>query len=245
MKTLMTRRQALATTLLSGAALSLLQPRGASAADPAPASEPTGPFTLPPLGYGYDALEPYIDTETMQLHHDKHHAAYIKKLNEALAGEAKDYAKMSIEELLTKVATMPEAIQKTVRNQGGGHYNHTLFWQMLKKNGGDPSEQLAVALTTTFGSIEAFWTKFSEAATKQFGSGWAWLVVDENKKLAVVSTPNQNSPISDKQTAILGLDVWEHAYYLKYRNKRPDYIAAFPKIVNWDFVNTRYAKATA
>ena len=241
---MMNRRQAVATTLLSGAAFSLIT-KSSSRAEETKASAPVanGPFTVPPLGYAYDALEPYIDAETMQLHHDKHHTAYVTKLNEALADDGKDYAKMSIEELLTGLSAMPEAVQKAVRNQGGGHYNHTLFWQMLKKDGGAPSEALAAAINKSFGSIEEFWKKFGEAATKQFGSGWAWLVVDADKKLAVVSTPNQNSPITDKQTPLLGLDVWEHAYYLKYRNKRPDYIAAFPKIVNWEFVNSRYAKA--
>ncbi len=242
---MMNRRQALATTLLSGAALSLITQNRAPAAGPTPgAPVPSGPFTVPPLAYAYDALEPFIDAETMQLHHDKHHTAYVTKLNEALAGDGKIYAGKSIEELLTSLSSMPEALQKTIRNQGGGHYNHTLFWQMLKKDGGAPSEALSTAIHQSFGSIEDFWKKFAEAATKQFGSGWAWLVVGADKKLAVVSTPNQNSPISDQQTELLGLDVWEHAYYLKYRNKRADYIAAFPKIVNWDFVNSRFAKAT-
>ncbi|MEO7932208.1 MAG: superoxide dismutase [Chthoniobacterales bacterium] len=242
---MMNRRQALATTLLSGAALSLIAQNRAPAAEPTPIA-PTGPFSVPPLGYAYDALEPFIDAETMQLHHDKHHTAYVTKLNEALASaDAKSLAGKSIEELLTSLPSMPEALQKAIRNQGGGHYNHTLFWQMLKKTGGAPSEALTTAIQASFGSMEEFWKKFAEAATKQFGSGWAWLVVGSDKKLAVVSTPNQNSPISEGQTELLGLDVWEHAYYLKYRNKRPDYIAAFPKIVNWDFVNSRFAKATA
>ncbi len=246
MTPMMNRRQALATTLLAGAALNLVSNQRSAAAETAPtAPAPAGPFTVPPLGYGYEALEPYIDAETMQLHHDKHHTAYVTKLNECLAGDGKEYAKMSIEELLTGLSTMPEAVQKAVRNHGGGHYNHSLFWQMLKTDGGKPSEALIADLGKAFGSMDDFWKKFGDAGAKQFGSGWAWLVVGKDKKLAVVSTPNQNSPLSDGQTVLLGLDVWEHAYYLKYRNKRADYIAMFPKIVNWEFVNARHAKAVA
>jgi Fe-Mn family superoxide dismutase len=140
---------------------------------------------------------------------------------------------------------LPETLQRAVRNQGGGHYNHSLFWQMLKKNGGRPSAALTAEIDKTFGSIDQFWTKFSETAAKHFGSGWVWLVVNETKKLEIVTTKNQNSPISEKQTEILGIDLWEHAYYLKYRNVRADYVAAFPKIVNWEFVSGRYAKAVA
>lgn len=238
---MITRRQAIQTTLLSGAAFSLLQTTGLRAAEPAPATS-SGPFTLPPLGYSYDALEPYIDAETMQLHHDKHHATYVAKLNEALATAGDEIKGKSIEDLLIILKDLPEALQKPVRNHGGGHYNHSLFWQMLKKDGGKPSPGLSAALVAVFGSEEEFWKKFSDAAAKQFGSGWAWLVVDAGKKLKVVSSANQDTPLSEGHEVLLGLDVWEHAYYLKYRNKRADYIAAFPKIVNWDFVNARFAK---
>jgi Fe-Mn family superoxide dismutase len=243
---MMTRRQALATTLFSGAALSLIGRQQASAQETktAAAAPTSGPFSVPALGYAFDALEPFIDAETMQIHHDKHHAAYVTKLNEALAtDEGQKVAGKTIEELLAGLSSLPESLQKAVRNQGGGHYNHSLFWQMLKKDGGKPSAELSKAIEKSFGSMDDAWKKFSDAATKQFGSGWAWLVLDEDKKLAIVSTANQDSPISDQQTPLLGLDVWEHAYYLKYRNKRADYIEAFKSVINWEFVNDRYAKA--
>ena len=232
---LLNRRQMLETTALAGAAL--LAPPALIAAD-APA-----PFSLPPLPYALDALEPFIDAQTMGIHHSKHHAAYITNLNKALADKP-DLAKQSIEALLKSLSTLPESVRGVVRNHGGGHANHALFWQTLKKNNGaKPGAELGAAIDKRFGSFAKFQEKFSEAATKQFGSGWAWLSLDASKQLVVESTPNQDSPLSIGHTPLLGLDVWEHAYYLKYQNRRPEYIAAFYNVINWDRVSESYLAA--
>jgi Fe-Mn family superoxide dismutase len=191
------------------------------------------------LPYPYDALEPHIDTRTMQIHHDKHHQGYVNKLNAALEGHPDLQAK-SVEELLGDLDALPESIRTAVRNNGGGHANHTLFWpSMSPDGGGEPEGALAEAINATFGSFSAFKEQFSQAAATRFGSGWAWLCVDGGGSLQVLSTPNQDSPLSQGLTPILGLDVWEHAYYLNYQNRRPDYIAAFWNIVNWDEVALR------
>lgn len=196
-------------------------------------------FELPKLGYDYNALEPYLDSLTMEIHHSKHHAAYVNNLNKAVEGT--ELAKLSLNELLADASKHLVA----VRNNGGGHYNHTMFWEILKvNNNGKPSGKLASAIDSEFGSFDEFKKKFSDAAAGRFGSGWAWLVKKSDGKLAVTSTPNQDNPLMDvadvKGFPILGLDVWEHAYYLKYQNKRPDYIANFWNVVNWDEVNKRF-----
>ena len=199
------------------------------------------PYTLPALPYGFDALEPHIDAQTMQIHHDKHHQAYITKVNDALAGT--DMDGKPIEEVIQKLSAVPEAKRATVRNNGGGHANHSLFWTILSpKGGGQPTGDIATAINAAFGSYDGFKEKFANAATGRFGSGWAWLVADGGK-VAIVDTPNQDNPLMDGKTPLLGLDVWEHAYYLKYQNKRPDYIAAFFNLINWDEVNKRFAAA--
>ncbi len=242
---MMTRRQAIKTTALASAALATLPGAIAQNNSPAPATAaPGGPFTLPPLPYAYDALEPFIDAETMHIHHDKHHAAYVANLNKAVA-EFPDLGNKTVEDLLKDLNSVPEKIRTAVRNNGGGHYNHSLFWQMMKKDGGgEPSGDLAKAIDTSFGSFGAFKDDFSKAALGQFGSGWAWLVVD-GSALKIEPTPNQDTPLSAGQAPLLGLDVWEHAYYLKYQNKRADYIAAWWNVVNWDFVADRYTKSKA
>jgi Fe-Mn family superoxide dismutase len=199
-------------------------------------------YQLPALPYPNDALEPHIDAMTMEIHHDRHHATYVNNLNAALEGHA-DLASKSIEELISNLDAVPENIRTAVRNNGGGHANHSLFWEILSPNGGGaPTGELADAINAAFGSFDNFKAEFTKAATTRFGSGWAWLVVDGGK-LAVTSTPNQDSPLMEGKTPILGLDVWEHAYYLKYQNKRPDYINAFWNVVNWDEVAKRYAAA--
>jgi len=199
-------------------------------------------YTLPELPYAYDALEPHIDARTMEIHHTKHHQAYISKANAALEGHS-DLAAKSIEDLLSDLSAVPEAIRGAIRNNGGGHANHSLFWTVMSPNGGGaPSGELADAINATFGSLDAFKEQFSNAAATRFGSGWSWLSVDGGK-LVVESTPNQDTPLSEGRTPILGLDVWEHAYYLNYQNKRPDYISAFFNVINWDEVAKRYAAA--
>lgn len=199
-------------------------------------------FTLPDLPYGFDALEPSIDSQTMQIHHDKHHGGYVTKLNAAIDGSPQ--ADMSLDELMKGVSKYSTA----VRNNGGGHYNHSLFWTILSPNGGGkPSGDLASAIDSAFGSFNAFKEDFAQAAGTRFGSGWAWLIVDSSGSLKITSTPNQDNPAMDvaevQGTPILGLDVWEHAYYLKYQNKRPEYIGAFWDVVSWDEVGKRYASA--
>ena len=209
----------------------------------APAA-PSGPFTLPPLPYAYDALEPYIDARTMEIHHDKHHAAYVANLNKAVA-DFPEVKKKSVEDLLKDLNAVPDSIRTAVRNQGGGHLNHSLFWQMLKKDGGEPKGALAAAIDQRFGSFSAFKDEWTKAAVGQFGSGWAWLVVDAGKKLAIEPSANQDSPLSQGKQPLLTIDVWEHAYYLKYQNRRPEYVAAFFQVINWDFVAERYQKFVA
>ncbi len=199
------------------------------------------PYEVPPLPYDYGALEPHIDEQTMRLHHDKHHQTYVDKANAALEGT--EWADRPIEEVLQSLDQIPQDKRTAVRNNGGGHYNHTLFWEIMSPDGGgEPSGELARAIETTFGTFDSFRDEFSAAATNHFGSGWAWLVVHDGH-LDIISTPNQDSPLMEGRTPILGLDVWEHAYYLKYQNKRPDYIAAFWNVVNWDEVNRRYEAA--
>jgi superoxide dismutase, Fe-Mn family len=195
-------------------------------------------FTLPPLPYPSDALEPHIDKTTMELHHGKHHNAYVTNLNKALES-APDLAGKSLEELLANnLAIVPENIRTAVRNNGGGHLNHSLFWLWLSpKGGGQPTGEIANVINSTFGNFDSFKEKFSAAATGRFGSGWAWLVKDGSGKFDITSTANQDSPIMEGKKPILGLDVWEHAYYLKYQNRRPEYIAAWWNVVNWDEVN--------
>ncbi len=201
-------------------------------------------FVLPALPYATDSLEPHIDKMTMEIHHGKHHQAYVTNLNKALEG--KPEANSPIEDIIKNISKFPPA----VRNNGGGHYNHTMFWTLLSPNGsGEPSGDLSTAINSAFGSFADFKTKFAEAGTTRFGSGWAWLTVGADKKLQVSSTPNQDNPLMDiaevKGTPILGMDVWEHAYYLKYQNRRPDYIAAFWNVVNWNHVTELYKKAVA
>ena len=197
------------------------------------------PFTLPDLPYAYDALEPHIDEQTMRIHHDKHHAAYVNTLNAALEGQAALQGK-SIEDLLRGLDAVPEAIRTAVRNNGGGHWNHTLFWELMAPGGAKaPGGALASAMDAELGGFDKFREAFAKAAATRFGSGWAWLVLDGGK-LAVTSTPNQDTPIMEGKHALLGCDVWEHAYYLKYQNRRPDYVAAWWNVVNWTVVGRRY-----
>ncbi len=198
-------------------------------------------FTLPELGYAYDALEPYIDAKTMEIHHTKHHAGYVAKLNAAIEGT--EHEEKSLEELIANAGSISAA----VRNNGGGHFNHTLFWSIMGPNaGGEPTGELADAINSAFGSFENFKDKFSNAAATRFGSGWAWLIVSEGN-LAVTSTPNQDNPLMDvaevKGTPILGIDVWEHAYYLKYQNRRPEYIENFFNVINWNAVAENFKNA--
>ncbi|ASV69537.1 superoxide dismutase [Cytobacillus sp. FSL W7-1323] len=195
---------------------------------------------LPALPYANDALEPHIDAQTMEIHHDRHHATYVNNLNAALEGHD-ELASKSIEELIANLDAVPEDIRTAVRNNGGGHANHSLFWTLLSPNGGGaPTGDVAGAIEEAFGSYDAFKDQFAKAAAGRFGSGWAWLV-SENGQLSITSTPNQDSPVMEGKTPILGLDVWEHAYYLKYQNKRPDYVQAFFNVVNWDEVNKLFA----
>ena len=195
-------------------------------------------FELPELGYGFDALEPYIDAKTMEIHHDKHHQAYVDKLNEAVAKHSELKAK-TIEELLKDIKNVPEDIRTAVQNNGGGHYNHSLFWLSMKPGAAkEPAGKMAEVINKTFGSYDELKAKMTEAGLTRFGSGWSWLV-DNGGKLEVYSTANQDSPLMEGKTPILGIDVWEHAYYLKYQNKRPDYLEAFWNIVNWDVISER------
>ncbi|MFC4411113.1 superoxide dismutase SodA [Chungangia koreensis] len=199
-------------------------------------------YELPQLPYAYDALEPHIDKETMNIHHTKHHNTYVTNLNNAVSGKG-DLENKSVEELISNMDAVPEDIRTAVRNNGGGHANHSFFWQILSPNGGgNPSGALAEAINSKFGSFEAFQEEFAKAAAGRFGSGWAWLVVD-NGELAITSTPNQDSPLMEGKTPVLGLDVWEHAYYLNYQNRRPDYVKAFWNVVNWEEVGKRYESA--
>jgi Fe-Mn family superoxide dismutase len=200
-------------------------------------------FEVPPLPYDYTALEPYIDEQTMHLHHDKHHAAYVTNLNAALEGQSQ-LAGLSAEDLLRRINEVPESIRTTVRNNGGGHVNHSMFWAIMKPNGGgQPTGALATAIQDAFGSFDDFKAKVNDAGVKRFGSGWTWLVMDQGGKLQVLSTANQDSPLMDGQFPIMGNDVWEHAYYLKYQNRRADYLNAWWNVVNWDEIAKRYERA--
>ena len=203
---------------------------------------PSGPYTLPPLPYAPEALEPHIDAETMRIHHSKHHKAYVDNANKLLADQP-ELAKLSPVELLENLDLAPESIRAGLRNNVGGHVNHSAFWLMMSPNGGgEPTGDLAKAIDSTFGSFADFKKQFTDAAMKRFGSGWAWLVVKDGK-LSILSTPNQDPPLLDGYTTILGLDVWEHAYYLKYQNRRGDYASAWWNVVNWPYVAELYAKA--
>ena len=199
-------------------------------------------FTLPALPYAFNALEPHIDARTMEIHHGKHHQTYINNLNAALEAHP-DLQSKSLEELISNIAALPEGIQTAVRNNGGGHANHTLFWEILSPTSSEPSAELAEAINAAFGSMDAFKEAFAKAATTRFGSGWAWLITGKGGGVTVTSTPNQDTPVMEGKTPILGLDVWEHAYYLNYQNRRPDYIKAFWNVVNWAEVSRRYAAA--
>jgi len=243
---MMTRRQAIRTTVVSVtamAATSKLSPLAAQPGLPLPApAAPPGPFKLPPLPYAFDALEPHIDAKTMEIHHDKHHMAYVGNLNRAVA-DYPDLQKKSVEDLLRNLSTLPEKARTAIRNQGGGHANHAFFWQMLKKNdGAKPTGELAKSIEKKFVSFMGFQEQFTKAAVGIFGSGWAWLSIDPSKELRVETTPNQDSPLSAGRTPLLGIDVWEHAYYLKHQFRRADYIAEFYHVINWDFVAERYQK---
>ena len=239
---MMTRREAIQKTIFATAALSAgaMTAQSQPAPAPAPAAPaPAGPFKLPPLPYAYDALEPHIDALTMQIHHDKHHAAYVANLNKAVAGHA-DLESKSVEELVRNLDQLPPDIRTAVRNNGGGHLNHSAFWLMMKKNGGgQPKGELAAGIDRDFGSFDKFKTAFTASAMSQFGSGWAWLTYD-GKTLKVESTPNQDSVTTAGRIPLLGIDVWEHAYYLKYHNVRADYVAAFFNVIDWDKVVWNY-----
>lgn len=200
-------------------------------------------FQLPALPYANDALEPHIDAQTMEIHHDRHHNTYVTNLNAALES-APELQNKSLEDLIANLDNVPESIRTAVRNNGGGHANHSLFWEIIGPNGGGaPTGDIAAAIDSELGGFDKFKEDFAKAATTRFGSGWAWLVVGKDGKLSITSTPNQDSPLFEGLTPVLGLDVWEHAYYLKYQNKRPDYIGAFWNVINWDEVNKRYAAA--
>jgi len=249
---LTTRRQAIKTLTAAAIASTTLGRFPAyaqtTATTPAAAPAPTGPFTLPPLPYAYDALEPHIDAETMHLHHDKHHAAYVKKLNEAVATLAEDMQERNIDVLLKNLDTVPESIRTAVRNQGGGHSNHSLFWLTLSHgfNEGIRVPQkgaFAQAVTDDLGGLDKLKAEMAEQGAKLFGSGWVWLVLDGGKKLTILTLPNQDSPLTEGHYPLFGIDVWEHAYYLKYKNVRADYITAIWNVVNWDFISNRYDKA--
>jgi len=197
------------------------------------------PYELPPLPYDYDALEPHVDEQTMRIHHGKHHQAYVDNANAALEGT--EWADRPVEDVLRNLSSLPEDKQGPVRNNAGGHYNHTLFWEIMGPNGGgEPSGDLAEAIASTFGGLEELKQQVNDTGVKRFGSGWTWLVRDDGGTLSVMSTPNQDAPISEGKTPILGIDVWEHAYYLKYQNRRPDYLAAWWNVVNWEAVAARY-----
>jgi Fe-Mn family superoxide dismutase len=217
--------------------------RTLAALDSATAAQAGGVYTLPPLPYDYNALEPHIDEATMRLHHDRHHATYVKNLNDALASYP-DWQGRDIVDLLYHINDVPEAIRTTVRNNGGGYLNHAIFWATMgPKGGGQPIGALATAINAAFGDFNSFKQKLTDAATKQFGSGWGWLALDGNKQLQVISRPNQDAPVMDGLAALVGVDVWEHAYYLKYQNRRADYLAAWWNTINWESVGKRFEQA--
>jgi Fe-Mn family superoxide dismutase len=231
--------------LLTASAEELLNPNSSrkEKAMATQAKETPMAFQVPALPYAFDALEPYIDAKTMEIHHDKHHGAYVTNLNKALEGQAALQGK-SIDDLLGGLDQVPENIRTAVRNNGGGHWNHSMFWKIMKKGGGgEPKGDLAAAITSAFGSFAEFRTKFNAAAMGRFGSGWAWLLFDKNGKLAIESTPNQDNPIMSGGKPVMGLDVWEHAYYLKYQNRRADYVEAWWNVVNWDAIADNFAAA--
>jgi Fe-Mn family superoxide dismutase len=229
--------QSAATLAVAGAGASLLAPQGATAQS----ATSTGQHKLPKLPYAFDALEPHIDARTMEIHYTKHHQGYVDKLNAALANHP-DLAKLPAEELIRKLDAIPEDIRTAVQNNGGGHVNHTFFWQIMSPDGGgEPQGELAEAIKQKFNTVIAFKEAFANAAATRFGSGWAWLVKNGAGSLEVTSTANQDNPLSQGKTPIIGVDVWEHAYYLKYQNKRPDYVAAWWNTVNWDQAAKNYA----
>lgn len=233
-----TRREMLCSAGAGAAAL-VLAPWNRLSAQAAP----SGPFTLPKLPYAFDALEPHIDARTMEIHHDKHHQAYVNNLNIAVKGKP-ELEKMTVEEILRNISSVPQNIRQAVINNGGGHANHSLFWEVMKANGGGkPTGELAQAIDADLGGFDKFKKDLSQAGITRFGSGWSWLVVGKDGKLKVYSTANQDSPLMKGETPILGLDVWEHAYYLKYQNLRPKYVEAWWNTVNWDNVTDRYKKA--
>lgn len=241
---MMNRRQALKTTALATAAAALT-PKILAQTNAATSAAGNAPFTLPALPYAYDALEPHIDARTMEIHHDKHHAAYVANLNKAWQQMSWSSVVPNFTYLENNWLKDPKFLAENpaVRNNGGGHYNHSLFWQMMKKDGGgEPKADLAKAIENSFGNFSGFQTQFTESATKVFGSGWTWLVWKDGK-LAIQNTPNQDTPLAQGAQPLLGLDVWEHAYYLKFQNKRADYIKAWWNVVNWDFVADRHSKS--
>lgn len=233
-----TRREALRSIGLA-AATAWGAASGNLAAQGTPAAA-SGPYTLPPLPYPYDALEPYIDAQTMQIHHDRHHAAYVNNLNNAVA-KYPDVAQRTAEQLVQNLAAVPEEIRTAVRNNAGGHVNHDFFWKLMSKSGPrNPVGELAKAIDARFGSFAKFQEEFTRAAAGVFGSGWAWLTLDRKGQLSVLQTANQDSPLSLGLAPLVAIDVWEHAYYLKYQNRRADYIAAFYNVIHWDWVSARY-----
>ncbi|MGO4574007.1 superoxide dismutase [Microvirga sp. 2TAF3] len=226
--------------LLTGAAL-----LATSAAIPrAFAQAPNGPFTLPPLLYAPNKNEPYIDAMTMELHHDKHHAAYVKNLNDAVAQHT-DVARMPLQDILANLNKVPESIRIAVRNNGGGHANHTMFWEIMGGSGGEPTGEVKSAIDRDLGGMSKFQADFNNAGEKVFGSGWVFVTVDRSGKLALVTKPNQDTPLMDGHHVLMGNDVWEHAYYLKYQNRRPDYLKAWWNVLDWDKIGQRYAAAKA
>ena len=234
------RRHFLRNALLSTAAVALTPAMRLWAVTAAEATATHAPGVLPPLGYAPDALEPFIDAQTMSLHHDKHHKAYVDNLVKAIGSDPKLMA-TPVETLVAQIDTLPDDLKTAVRNQGGGHANHSLFWPSLKvNNGAVPKAELSAAIDKSFGSYSAFQTAFTKAAMSVFGSGWAWLVMGQDSALKIITLPNQDSPLSQGLQPLFGIDVWEHAYYLKYQNRRPEYVAAFYKVINWDFVTERY-----
>ena len=228
----LSRRNAIKSIILTTGALAT------SGAFAQPAATPPEVFKLPALGFDYDALEPHIDAETMKIHHDKHHAAYVAKLNAAIAKES-SLASKTVEDLVAHLDAAPEGIRNDIRNHGGGHFNHTLFWQLLKKGAGGPQGDLLKAIEKDFGSFAKWQEQFGDSAMKVFGSGWTWLVL-RSGKLAIENTPNQDSPLSTAGQPLLGIDVWEHAYYLKYQNRRIEYVKAFQDVIHWEFVGARF-----
>ena len=228
------------TALLADGLRAEDMPAGQSAA-PAPVAPPTGPFTLPPLPYAYDALEPSFDAETMHLHHDKHHQAYVNNLNIAVSGYP-ELANKTVFELVADLAVIPESVRTAIRNNGGGHANHSLWWPMLGKGNAAPRGELAKAIDAKFGSLAAFQDRLTKAALSVFGSGWAWLVRLPDGTVDIETAPNQDSSLTLGHTPVLGVDVWEHAYYLKYQNRRADYVKAFFQVINWDYVSGRFAE---